>query len=239
MKLKYVTMTGADDGTDITHLLELSKEFPFVEWGLLVSTKTDYRPRMPSPQWIYQLLTAAEFDDINLSLHICGKPVRDMLMGVFHERLTWLLSERFQRFQINTHAEKHEWDYNGITLIRSFGLKPIFQIDGINESLFDECCEDNVPQLQAIFDLSHGAGVLPKSWPKVYGEDNNGDEIHCTYAGGLGPENLSEQLKRIADVAGENTVSIDMETRVRSNNDQTFDLSKVRKCLEIAQPYTT
>lgn len=40
-----------------------------------------------------------------------------------------------------------------------------------------------------------------------------------------------------ADDTAEGRIWIDMETRVRSNNDATFDLTKVRRCLEIAAPF--
>ncbi|MHB1675039.1 MAG: hypothetical protein ACYCSP_12405 [Acidobacteriaceae bacterium] len=39
MKLETVTITGADDSTDIVELAELSEEFPFVEWGILISAR--------------------------------------------------------------------------------------------------------------------------------------------------------------------------------------------------------
>jgi hypothetical protein len=44
-----------------------------------------------------------------------------------------------------------------------------------------------------------------------------------------------EQLQRIETVAGDRTIWIDMETRVRSNADQLFDLGKVEDCLSISE----
>ena len=43
------------------------------------------------------------------------------------------------------------------------------------------------------------------------------------YAGGLGPDNLEEELKRIEEVAGDRTIWIDMETKVRSDGDRIFE----------------
>jgi hypothetical protein len=96
-----------------------------------------------------------------------------------------------------------------------------------------------------------GAGILPREWPKpIYldvhpGDDGCGVQQHRYhgYAGGLGPDNLAEQIPLIlAAAAGnehtaEGRIWIDMETRVRSSDDRTFDLAKVRRCLEIAAPY--
>ena len=60
MKLDRVTITGADDSVDPLQLRALSLEFPFVEWGILVSHSnticTSYpKPRFPSPKWIADL----------------------------------------------------------------------------------------------------------------------------------------------------------------------------------------
>ena len=43
MKLQYVTMTGADESVDPKALIELSKEFPFVEWGILIGSQSGMR----------------------------------------------------------------------------------------------------------------------------------------------------------------------------------------------------
>ena len=37
MTLNRVTITGADDFTEPKDLVELSEEFPFVEWAILLS----------------------------------------------------------------------------------------------------------------------------------------------------------------------------------------------------------
>ena len=53
--------------------------------------------------------------------------------------------------------------------------------------------------------------------------------------------NLEVELKRIEKVVDsiyKNTrIWIDMETKVRSDDDRQFDLEKVRRCLEIAAPF--
>lgn len=52
------------------------------------------------------------------------------------------------------------------------------------------------------------------------------------YAGGLGPENINEQLYRISSVA-KGPIWIDMETRVRSQYDLDFD-----KVTDVLQKFT-
>ena len=102
MTIDRVTITGADDFTDPKDLVELSEEFPFVEWGILLSaSKEGMGPRFPSPKWIEEL---AQFKDkINLAGHICGSWVRKLAVNidnsVFKERPEFL--EYFPRIQLN------------------------------------------------------------------------------------------------------------------------------------------
>ena len=81
-----------------------------------------------------------------------------------------------------------------------------------------------------LFDCSHGAGVLPKSWP------NSIPSIKCGWAGGMGPANIATQIPRIdaAYLAGGSSFPywVDMETLVRTETKpDEFDLNK---CLAVA-----
>jgi hypothetical protein len=62
--------------------------------------------------------------------------------------------------------------------------------------------------------------------------------LHCGYAGGLGSDDLGEQLERIGEVAGEAEFWVDMESRVRIPGDL-LDLGKVVRCLEMARPFVS
>lgn len=223
-----VTITGADDSVSPMDLYHLQNEFPFAEFGILLSRKQYGNNRFPSREWIVELITDKHLG-INLSGHLCGAYVREFLKGD-----TKFFGELpvdpfvFDRFQINTHAEPHE--FNTLELTRWLTGSPtgtyIFQWDGVNDENISKLLFNT--RTQILFDLSHGAGLLPKEWP------NPMINIPCGYAGGLSPDNLKEQIERIEALVGEKEIWIDMETHVRSNNDQQFDLTKVRKCLEIA-----
>jgi len=53
MKLDRVTITGADNSVENMHeIFDLSQQFPFVEWGILVSHSSVGKPRFPSLMWI-------------------------------------------------------------------------------------------------------------------------------------------------------------------------------------------
>ena len=244
MKLDLVTMTGADITTHPKDLLELSNKYPFVEWGILISKNRSSInvPRYPSIEWVKNYLFEFNQKGLDkLSCHICGSWVRDLLKGddtVFQE-MPFLL-DIFNRFQLNFHAEKVSCDLGAfINLLNKYPTKHfIFQIDGENgNKIFDEVLKTNSPgrnfDAYPLFDISGGQGILPDEWPSfIKSAGYNG------YAGGLGPENLREQLEKIQDTVDEDDrIWIDMETKVRSNNDFTFDLEKVEKCLKIAKDF--
>lgn len=234
-----VTITGADDSIQPAELLTLQREFPFVEWGILLSRSSMGSSRFPSALWLMTLARYQESlkyadEPLTLSAHLCGRWVKEILIGKFDfvDALTPELWSIFDRVQINTHAEPHEFSSFAFgRLSEYFPAKEfIFQYDDVNTQLVDYADLSGLKH-SALFDLSHGVGKLPSQWPDLL------PNTKCGYAGGLSPHNLKAQIERIEVKAGSAEIWIDMETHVRSNGDQLFDLTKVRTCLEIASEY--
>lgn len=225
MKINKVTMTGADDSISPNELFEISKKYPFVEWGILVSRNSQGNNRFPSLDWMNKL---AELNEGKLSLacHLCGTYVKEVLMGS-HRFINEIenIWQQFQRVQINTHGYKHQFEKSAITYLKKFNKEIIFQFDGTNKPILDYAISEGV-NCSTLFDMSHGAGVLPKEWLKPI------DGVRCGYAGGLSPENIIQQIELIESKVGNYELWIDMETQIRSNNDQKFDLDKVVSVLE-------
>lgn len=240
MNLDRVTITGADDSIHPQALADLSGDYPFVEWGILVSQRSTGRPRFPTHAWIAELLRIADRVPMQLSLHVCGRWVRRLLVG--HDEIPdALCTPQFQRMQLNFHAENTPCDAESF-LARLRDLSPrqfIFQIDGSggNEH-FDVAYQQGTGSIDPVplFDISGGAGILPAEWPRPAHQRRY---TYHGYAGGLGPENLERQIPLIAAAAGATPIWIDMETRVRSPDDQEFDFEKVERCLQIAKPFIT
>jgi hypothetical protein len=237
MDLQRVTITGADNNTDISQLIDLSAEFPFVEWGILVSRKNEGTPRFPNRSWIDSFSDAViektqHRNNIHVSTHVCGKWVKDLLVG----EINWLdlpsCLEISERVQINTHAELHTSTakmLNKLSEIRysNYPKEYIFQWDGINQHFAFAARAFGI-KTSVLFDKSGGAGLLPAEWESPVGS------FMCGYAGGLGPDNITEQLNKISDVVFDfwTPIWIDMETKVRTNDDSALDLDKVRRVLE-------
>ncbi len=238
MKIEKVTMTGADNSTQVNDLFEIAKQYPFVEFGILLSRKSQGTNRFPDRMWLDTLQSKITYN-VNLAAHLCGSYVRELLMGNtdFVYKDIGLLWGRFDRIQINTHGIKHEFDHDKLrAIITKYHLHTfIFQYDDVNQELWEAVKDLN--NVAFLFDLSHGEGVVPESWPEpIEGKP-------CGYAGGLGPDNIVEQLEKIRTVYSAAMQKqfqlphtwIDMETKIRSNNDQLFDLEKVKQVLQVCQ----
>lgn len=234
--LERVTLTGADDSVDPYQLIELSREFPFVEWGILIGSH-DGTQRFPKRDWISRLCSAN--DDVphcvQLSLHICGARMRNIANGNpdIHDYLSGC-ETMFQRTQLNWHGEE-QLPIVGSNVFYSFmflqndGWEPevIFQLDGANDHLFVNA--GRLYRVSGLFDCSHGAGVMPTSWPISRGD------IRCGWAGGLGPDNVVEEFQKIQKKAIQ-PFWIDMETKLFNDKNE-FDLTKCRSVLEQIEGY--
>ena len=226
MKLNKVTITGADDSINPNELNTLSDKYPYVEWAILLSEKQEGFNRFPSLKWVEELKETN--NDLHLSGHICGKWVRDILIGYNSFMINRpTIYQMFNRFQLNFHAEELEYDEHSFmdaVVKLGQGKEIILQLDGKNNNLILPFIERKI-HIAGLHDVSHGAGTLPKYWPNFIDEIDNG------YAGGLSVDNVNEELEKIAEIVGDKEIWIDVETRVRSNNDQQFDLEKVEQFL--------
>lgn len=228
--LRYLTLTGADDSVHPAHLIDLSLKYPFVEWGILLSASQMGNERFPSPNWHSQLLEHLNSRPVpmNISVHLCGRWLRDLLMG--DERMfAFDIFKVAQRVQLNFHAEDVKHDAQFFDSIERHPQQEfIFQLDGKHgNALFLSARERGLVNISGLFDTSHGAGVLRDSWPIADYPAMLG------YAGGLGPDNIVEQLDKIraahnASQARALPFSIDMETKLRTGS--CFDL---KKCEEV------
>lgn len=225
MKLDRVTITGADDSIHPSALISLSQEFPFVEWGILFSGSQTGNPRFPSPEWVRGLPPGLQY-----AAHLCGRYVRDL---VLEAHFTWWEGRPgnfFDRIQLNFHGQFHRQHRNflGEATLRA-DAQFILQCDGVNDDAVRDLCRQAPERFVPLFDTSGGAGRLPTSWPEIWPDQ------YCGYAGGLGPDNVIEQLKMIEAKTNGRRFWIDMERRVRTPDDRGFDLRKVYEVLAQVQ----
>lgn len=76
--------------------------------------------------------------------------------------------------------------------------------------------------VSVLFDASCGKGVLPKSFRAPH------KVVPCGYAGGIGPDNVVDVLKRLGKVTGDVVVWTDMESSLREMRDGKDSFSVVK-----------
>jgi hypothetical protein len=234
MKLKLVTLTGADDRTDVADMVELSKQFPYVEWAILFSQSKAGVSRYPSLDWLKKSLPY--FNQMNMSAHLCGKWVDDANQG----RITFLddkgMSDAFGRIQMNQakgrlwKVLKCETDFWDCAFDKPIILGGPYQKLNIPTDAF------MLHGVSPLFDCSGGMGILASEWPAP-ALDEYGKPLFCGYAGGLGPDNIEEELAKIEAVVGDAEIWVDMESKIRNSRDE-FDLEKCEQVLTRAKQWT-
>lgn len=227
MPMSTCSLTGIDETTPLVELAVVSDMYPYAEWGFLYSPKLQATPgRFPSVGRIQRAFKELP-RYVRVALHICGAGVSQLLDGeAVVSGLVEGLRARSGRVQLNFDAARSDVD---LDRLRQFMLK---RPDLLFITPHNEDNKAVIPALAGVanhailFDSSHGRGIAPQAWQRAIAT------LPCGYAGGLGPENLGQQLPRIYEAADKATFWIHIEERLRDEHDR-FSMSTARKCLEI------
>ncbi|TAN03109.1 MAG: hypothetical protein EPN36_14015 [Rhodanobacteraceae bacterium] len=216
-----VTLTGADERTDLGALEALVAEHGELEIGLLYSEKPEDRPRYPSLRWIEKITTRLPGV---CALHVCGVGARDALKN---GTLSAVL-HNIRRVQVNGHVEPGE--------IAPIAMQFPIVVMQWQPGRDNPDLESAIARAELFAGLGHqwlvdgsgGRGRLPGSWFRPSGPRPVG------FAGGLGPETLADELPKIAAVAHGHWW-VDMEQSLRT--DDWFDLDRCRAALAAAEAW--
>ncbi len=228
MRLKHITFTGIDAKTDIQDLIDIQREFPIAEFGVLTSYHwNENGNRYLNPAFLSNLY--AGNGELNLALHVCGSAAHDAVCGYWN-RINHHLNDRlplFNRVQLNVSGRKD--NPPRLASCRTRHTEVIIQQRDIhNLGLFES--SKWVGNVSVLLDASGGRGidtpieVLP----------NAGENFKVGYAGGINPDNVADKLSFLMENSQVGDFWIDMESGVRT--DDWFDLAKVRTVLEICEP---
>lgn len=227
-----ITLTGVDDETSLERLLEISSRYdeggaPFVEWGVLYSISNQGKGRYPTLERIEQIAELAVSRRAAFALHVCGRAVRDFLAATGHVHE---VAAKFPRVQVNFKSADHDLSGLRHQLQHYPDRKIIIQHNEANRNLWVEFGSHR--NFQILYDESGGRGELRESWPTPVPNE----QIVVGYAGGLGPDNLAAELPKIHDAAGRRLYWVDMEGRLRTDQDR-FDLDRAERCLETMKAF--
>ncbi len=232
MKLTRVTITGADDGVDPDALLDLSEEFPFVEWAVLISTQS--KPRYPTEAWIRSFGEAQQRRApiwYPWAVHLCGATSR-RAMGGCDGVIDLLLSVSGDfRVQINGFSKYRL----PLLLIAERLPRTEFVLQCSSGEALAHAVEqrERHPNVVALWDPSGGLGqsfVESGAWfPRA-----QNFAIPIGYAGGITEDNIEDTIAMLCSGIGD-PLWVDLESGARI--DDKFDLAKVRRILELAAPF--
>lgn len=223
MEINKITITGIDNSNDIPELLELQKQYPFVEWGVLFASKPG-KDRYPLPHVIEDFLTAG----LNLSAHFCGTWAKEPIEEGNFDYLTAIFKEGFKRVQLNYNFDRGKgWD-----------LTRLIKWSKLNDNcpLILQCNKSNLKHVDfkkipdsfhILYDSSGGSGKEIKKLEKPF-------KNYTGYSGGISPFNIYSIGLQITTSTNKSKVWLDMESGVRDDKDK-LDLSKVRKILELSE----
>ena len=218
--LKHITLTGIDDKTDIKELVRLQKQYPLVEFGVLLSwSRQGSERRYPS----FQTIKAFNEAGLRLSAHVCGSAARQFAQGET-DLLDYLFDQigtvRFHRMQLNLAgfpAEKF------VPLPTEYGCIKEIILQRLDADEFDLLRERLGDHPSVLLDASGGRGretpIVPLKGPFKVG-----------YAGGFGPDNVDGKLTFLLDRPEIGEFWIDMESGVRSFD--WFDTAKAEAVLK-------
>lgn len=225
MRLQHITFTGIDAKTDIQELIDIQREYPIVEFGVLTSYHWyENGNRYLNPAFMGNLYTGNGM--LNLALHICGRATLDAAKGHWDkiEKHLFGMMKLFNRIQLNVANRKDNPEY---LWVPSFAGQELIvqQRDTDNLALFNttrDIWEGDKSRVSVLLDASGGQGIDTPL--KIFqSEDKVG------YAGGFNPDNVAGKLEYLLKNVKKGTFWIDMESGVRT--DDWFDTAKVRRVL--------
>ncbi len=223
MNLTHITLTGAGMATAPHQLIQLSETYPLAEWGLLYSPKrAGTEPRYPAYGWLRDMAARLRHAGCRFSLHLCGHAVNDFLSTSSNPIRT--LADAFDRVQLNLPKERTFTSFALHNAIVDFG-KPVITQQNTQNDLINQAV--HAANHCILFDASYGQGITTSIWPEYWSSKN------CGYAGGLSPDNILQELPRIASSAGSSPFWIDCEGRIRDENDQ-LSIDRCREMLRLA-----
>lgn len=203
-----VTFTGVDSFTNLSLLSNKA------EYGILLSLH-NITNRYPSFEEVSRISSELKSKGFSLALHVCGSEAREKLLN---KELPFI--DNFQRIQVNGKMKVEK-----CKLIADLypNHEIIFQFNEFNESLPYELRD--IKNISFLVDNSGGRGISPSKW------NNPSSLLKVGYAGGLGLQNVIDEVSKIKNIARED-FWIDMEGKIRTEDDK-FDVNITNKILEI------
>uniref|UniRef100_A0A7S2W2L9 Uncharacterized protein n=1 Tax=Rhizochromulina marina TaxID=1034831 RepID=A0A7S2W2L9_9STRA len=220
VQLRAVGFCGVDDSVAPELLACVSARYPWVEWGVLLRQEKAGEPRFASQGWLQRLATVNQDDTMRLAAHLCSSHCEAVLAGDGSDLRRLHAEIGFRRFQINA-TKANNVDSAAVNAATCDRVRQVMlslpevefivQRNAETQELWKGLAQDPPSNMSFLFDDSVGRGVAAESWPSP----DEGSPAFG-YAGGLGPSNLADHLRRMAAPAAGRVVWVDMESSLRT-----------------------
>jgi len=258
-ELSFLSLSGVDDSVSPRTLCDISQEFSFVEWGVnFRAEKQGKEPRYASLAWLRQLQEeidrrqqTGKFAPIHFAAHLGGEYCVDVLKGDTSLVRTLWEDYGFLRIHlcptrshgVNSSQLKKYMSTLKSVIVALPQVEFVMLVTRETRALTFQLMNDCQPNLAFFYDAEEAAagggspsrgnssGSQPRRPPPC---PHPG--IHCGYGGGLTIENLTDELRRIAQVVNcpKRPVWVDLESGLRSSGlgrPDEFDLGKAWACI--------
>ena len=244
MKIKFITCSGTNEHTDIQGLVNLLSTYQQAEAGIQI-WEDKCAAHMPRYHWIKEL--HAYLNDkkqiVNLAAHINRGWVEGFCAGNLAPELEEILNLQdyqgnkfIKRLQLNFKIGREKKpDINRLidTIKRFPKQRVILSYNSSNAELINQIYSQGI-MFDVLFDASFGAGIMPKEREKAAFSDRLQG-----YAGGLGPDNIADELAKISAVTPKNAeIYIDAQGRLEDDN-QHLSLEKCHAYISNALTWQT
>ena len=230
MRLKYITISGANEHTNIEDLAVLLFMHPVAEAGIQVSGEK-CSCGSPRFEWILKLYRFLNKNKmrINVALHLNKDWVEKFCAGEVVPELKELLQLRYyngdkfiKRVQLNFKIGREKapnFEVLHKMILQYCDHRFILSYNENNAELINRIYKAGVI-FDNLFDSSFGKGIEPtnRESPVFKG-------ILQGYAGGLGPDNIAEELRKLKIIDG--NIYVDAQKKLEDENEH-LDLEKAK-----------
>ena len=230
MKLKYITCSDPRNYNSHDEMFNLWNIDPRVEIAVQMHPgKVSFDTERYN--WIRQLTDALYYipQKYNLAIHVNNDWCNDICNGIIPQELRPLIELRqwfidkpiVGRIQLNM-PQKTADNFNAEKLKRVIDFYKnqdfIIQYNDRTKDAADALHKTGA-KFDLLFDASGGRGIDADAWRAPVSDKHN-----TGYAGGLAPENITGNLDKIANVAGNHTIWTDAEGKLKT--DDKFDAAR-------------
>lgn len=239
MKLETITCSDMREYNEIDDIIDLGKRYPMAEFAIQAHP-SKFLGWMPRYIWFDTLAHAARVNDIKLAMHVNAEWRAEISRGNIPYEIKRMWDWRrnngkpvIGRVQVNINGGKDSFRFYAdkvADIIRAYpDIEFIFQYTPRQRRRLKKL-DSTGAEFSMLFDASGGRGISPKAWRAPVMENHK-----MGYSGGMGPDNVAENLSKINLVVPANrNIWIDAEGQLKDPDTKQFDTRRAEQYIQNA-----